>query len=83
MREDVKQKHFCISLRQISMDSCIQACFVERFWFSHLRSPDKFGGDGDAREISRISWFHTAVLDTMVAKLRKPAVGLSANHHPM
>jgi len=56
---------------------------VERFWFSHLRSPDKFGGDGDAREISRISWFHTAVLDTIVAKLRKPTVGLGANHHPM
>ena len=28
-------------------------------------------------------WFHAAVPTPFVAKLRKPTVGLSANHHPM
>jgi len=30
-----------------------------------------------------LEWFHAAVPTPFVAKLRKPTVGLSANHHPM
>ena len=30
-----------------------------------------------------LEWFHAAVPTPIVAKLRKPTVGLSANHHPM
>src|SRR5246127_5653397 len=30
-----------------------------------------------------LEWFHAAVPTPFVAKLRKPSVGLSANHHPM
>jgi len=30
-----------------------------------------------------LEWFHAAVPTLFVAKLCKPTVGLSANHHPM
>jgi hypothetical protein len=35
------------------------------------------------RLLISLEWFHAAVPTPFVAKLRKPTVGLSANHHPM
>src|ERR1700686_3420780 len=35
------------------------------------------------RDTDSLEWFHAAVPTPSVAKLRKPTVGLSANHHPM
>ena len=35
------------------------------------------------KDTDSLVWFHAAVPTPFVAKLHKPTVGLSANHHPM
>ena|SRR5437667_1598941 len=46
-------------------------------------SAAEYDRDTDRSCWSPLEWFHTAVPTPFVAKLRKPTVGLSANHHPM
>jgi hypothetical protein len=45
----------------------------------------EFSGDGELPSMMSMEWFHGAVAlnAESVAKLGKPTVGLSANHHPM
>src|ERR1700757_5510756 len=84
MREDVKQKHFSTSLREASIGACIQApslrgeAFGSNAWSGH-RVRQGYG----SQLLVSLEWFHAAVPTPFVAKLRKPTVGLSANHHPM
>jgi hypothetical protein len=80
MREDVKQKHCSTPLHEASIGAYIQAPLVlrgEGFGFNAW-SATEYDRDTDSLE-----WFHAAVPTPFVAKLRKPTVGLSANHHPM
>jgi hypothetical protein len=64
--------------------ACIQGPFFfrgEGFGFNAW-SATEYDRDTDRSGFS-LEWFHVAVLTPFVAKLRKPTVGLSANHHPM
>jgi hypothetical protein len=45
-------------------------------------APHKYDRCGSQLLVS-LEWFHAAVSTPFVAKLCKPTVGLSANHHPM
>jgi hypothetical protein len=85
MREDVKQKHFSTPLRETSIGACIQALLLlrgEDFGFNAWSAHKVQQGYGSQLLIS-VEWFHAAVPTPFIAKLCKPAVGLSANHHPM
>jgi hypothetical protein len=84
MREDVKRKHFSTPLRETSISACIPAffSFVERVLILPLEAPRVRQGYGSQLLVC-LEWFHAAVPTPFVAKLRKPSVGLSANHHPM
>src|SRR2546428_13345952 len=53
----------------------------EDFGFNAWSSTE-YDRDTDQLLVS-LEWFHAAVPTPFVAKLRKPTVGLSANHHPM
>ena len=46
-------------------------------------SATEYDRDTDRSCLVSLEWFHAAVPTPVVAKLRKPTVGLSANHHPM
>jgi hypothetical protein len=83
MREDVKQKHFSTPLRETLIGACIQALLLrgEDFGFN-AGAPQSATGYGSQLLVS-LEWFHAVVPTPFVAKLRKPTVGLSANHHPM
>src|SRR5690242_18287161 len=84
MREDVKQKHCSTPLRETSIGACIQApslrgeAFGSNAWSGH-RVRQGYG----SQLLVSLEWLHAAVPTPFVAKLRKPTVGLSANHHPM
>src|ERR1700758_5577050 len=49
---------------------------------SNAWSATEYARDRD-RSCFSLEWFHAAVPTPFVAKLRKPTVGVSANHHPM
>jgi hypothetical protein len=78
MREDVKQKHFSTPLRETSIGACIQApslrgeAFGSNVWSGH-RVRQGYG----SQLLVSLEWFHVAVPTPFVAKLRKPALGLS------
>ena len=59
--------------------------FVERDFGFNAWSATEHDRDTDRRSqlLVSLEWFHVAVPTPFVAKLRKPTVGLSANHHPM
>jgi hypothetical protein len=83
MREDVKKKHFSTPLCETSMVACIQALLLrgEDFGFK-AKSATQYDRCGSQLMVF-LEWFHGAVPTPLVAKLRKPSVGSSANHHPM
>ena len=83
MREDVKRKHFSTPLGETSMVAYIQALLLrgEDFGFN-AKSATQYDRCG-SRLLVFLEWFHVAVPTPFVAKLHKPTVGLSANHHPM
>jgi len=86
MREDVKKKHFSTSLRETSIDRCLHPgpfFFVERILVRTPGAPQSAPGIRIA--VAGLPWVVSGSgPDTpLVAKLRKPTVGLSANHHPM
>jgi len=70
------------SLLSGDLDRCLHpgpCFFVERIL---VLTPGARQGYGSQLLVS-LEWFHAAVPTPFVAKLRKPTVGLSANHHPM
>ena len=81
MREDVKRKHFSTALREV-LASRRLLLGGEDFGFNAW-SATECDRDTDRSCGSPLSGFHAAVPTPFVAKLRKPTVGLSANHHPM
>ena len=50
---------------------------------SNAGSATEYDRDTDPQLLVSLEWFHAVVATPFVAKLRKPTVGLSANHHPM
>jgi hypothetical protein len=56
--------------------------FVERISVLTPGALQSTTGYGSQLLVS-LEWFHAAVPTPFVAKLRKPTVGVGANHHPM
>jgi hypothetical protein len=82
MREDVKQKHLStLSVRPRSVLASRPLLRGEDFGFNAWIVTE-YDRDTDRSCWSPLSGFMQRS-DTIVAKLRKPTVGLSANHHPM
>ena len=71
-----------LSVRPRSLLASRPFFLVERILGSNAWSAHRVQGYGSQLLIS-LEWFHAAVPTPFVAKLRKPTVGLSANHHPM
>jgi hypothetical protein len=82
MREDVKQEHFStLSVRPRRLLVSRPLLIGEGFRFNAWSATEY---EGYASQLLVcLEWFHAAVPTPFVAKLRKPTVGLSANHHPM
>ena len=84
MREDVKRKQFStlsVRPRSVLASRPLLLC-GEDFGFNAC-SATEYDRDTERSCRSALSGFHAAVPTPFVAKLRKPTVGLSANHHPM
>jgi len=78
-----QEKHFSAALRETSIVACIKALLLrgEDFGFN-ARSATQHDRSG-LRLLVFLEWFHVVVPTAFGAKLHKPAVGISANHHPM
>jgi hypothetical protein len=84
MREDVKQKHFStLSVRPRSVLASRPLLLRGEDFGSNAWSATEYDRDTESQLLVCLEWFHAAVPTPFVAKLRKPTVGLSANHHPM
>ena len=84
MRDGVKQKHFSTPLRGTSIGAGIQALFffVERILVLMPEAPQTTGMRIRSGWFPLNGFMHSGP-DTIRCELRKPTVGLSANHHPM
>ena len=85
MREDVKQKHLSTPLRGIPV-RCLHpgpSLLSGEVLVFALEIAYRLPGDGSASGFPLLRGFMPRSLTPLVAKLHKPAVGISANHHPM